>query len=777
MVSASMLISPMPMPVFALDEVAPTEGTQQTATVQKENEPQKQDVVQEEPSEQKVETADSSVESDTLNNNNVASTPQKAPRWCLHMDGLKSTWVTDSVTPATCAEYAIEHQRCTKCGATQDVKDILGGKLDHDWSKGDDIKVVTRPTCVAIGTGSHYCKNCGRLKLDGVVIPALGHNWVITKDAVDIGNVGNYDTDVSHTVKCTRCGILETRFHTYHAATCTEPEKCDCGHKKLNSKPLGHDFSATWFKNEDTHWHQCSRCDVKKDEAAHDWDNGVITKAPTDDENGVRTFTCTVCGQTKTESLAKVTWKSGYGNNATLHTEIVKKGNSYEDVKGMYTEEPTRENYDFEGWTNTTDGHGNITITAQWKRIQLSAKWVDEDGKVMFEEFFNKGDSVPTAGKHEVPDKDFGEDYNYIKEWNRTADTAGNVTYKATYTKIEKQVTATWKSGYGENETLFTQTIGKIMSKNDDRVLAIYDAEPTRENYNFVKWILSRDNEGNVTVTAQWTAQTATVRWVDEDGTTVLDSRTYERPDGIPAAGTYAGEIPTKPADENATYSFDRWSEAVEAENGDVTYTAMYVGLDIPVAPEEPTTPVTPPTTDGGNNGGGNPGNAGGGDGAAVAAAPAGTAALVAVADGATPLANVDANDNLREVQDEDTPLSKGPAGYWALLNLLLAIFTVVSSVVLLVLYFKGKKDDDEEDEDEEEKELKRKGIYRLLSIIPAVVSVVLFFLTENMSLPMILVDEWTLWMAVIAVVNVVLAILSKKKFDDADDEDNRVMA
>ena len=36
---------------------------------------------------------------------------------------------------------------------------------------------------------------------------------------------------------------------------------------------------------------------------AHDWDNGVVTTAPTETTPGVRTFTCTVCDQTRTEAI------------------------------------------------------------------------------------------------------------------------------------------------------------------------------------------------------------------------------------------------------------------------------------------------------------------------------------------------------------------------------------------------------------------------------------------------------------------------------------------
>ena len=34
----------------------------------------------------------------------------------------------------------------------------------------------------------------------------------------------------------------------------------------------------------------------------HTWDDGVITKEPTDTESGVKTYTCTKCGDTKDEN-------------------------------------------------------------------------------------------------------------------------------------------------------------------------------------------------------------------------------------------------------------------------------------------------------------------------------------------------------------------------------------------------------------------------------------------------------------------------------------------
>ena len=69
------------------------------------------------------------------------------------------------------------------------------------------------------------------------------------------------------------------------------------------------------------------------------------------------------------------------------------------------------------------------------------------------------------------------------------------------------------------------------------------------------------------------------------------------------------------------------------------------------------------------------------------------------------------------------------------------------------------------------EYEKKKKGFWRVFSLIPAIVSVIAFILTENMRLPMRLVDRWTLLMVIIAIVQIVVAVLCKKR-KNKDDED-----
>ena len=132
----------------------------------------------------------------------------------------------------------------------------------------------------------------------------------------------------------------------------------------------------------------------------------------------------------------------------------------------------------------------------------------------------------------------------------------------------------------------------------------------------------------------------------------------------------------------------------------------------------------------------------------------------------------------VEEIADEETPLAMG--GAWALVNLILTVLTVLGSILLLIGYI-GKKQKEREDEngnvilnaegEAETDDIKKKGGWRLASIIPAVAAVIAFILTENMRLPMVLVDKWTLLMVIIAVVQLIVAVLCKKKKESEEDE------
>ncbi len=82
-----------------------------------------------------------------------------------------------------------------------------------------------------------------------------------------------------------------------------------------------HEAKSEWKWNDEQHWHECAtkKHDDKLDEADHEFGEGVITTEPTETTEGVKTFSCTVCGYQKTESVEKLTHTHGFANEWTIN--------------------------------------------------------------------------------------------------------------------------------------------------------------------------------------------------------------------------------------------------------------------------------------------------------------------------------------------------------------------------------------------------------------------------------------------------------------------------
>lgn len=61
--------------------------------------------------------------------------------------------------------------------------------------------------------------------------------------------------------------------------------------------------SAMWEKDSDKHWHICTNCGNKVEEATHRWDNGTITRQPTAAAAGERKYVCLDCAAVKTAPI------------------------------------------------------------------------------------------------------------------------------------------------------------------------------------------------------------------------------------------------------------------------------------------------------------------------------------------------------------------------------------------------------------------------------------------------------------------------------------------
>ena len=177
------------------------------------------------------------------------------------------------------------------------------------------------PACTEDGLGHRECTKCGSVVESGIVVKAPGHT-------------GGTATCSKRAV-CTRCGQPygdtdgsvhgDTEVRGFVAATCTAggytgDTYCkDCGAKTKtgNATPaLGHNYTSTVTKepttgSEGTRTYTCTRCghsyteSIPKlpEETHHHSYSGSVTKQPTCTDTGIRTYTCS-CGDSYTETIA-----------------------------------------------------------------------------------------------------------------------------------------------------------------------------------------------------------------------------------------------------------------------------------------------------------------------------------------------------------------------------------------------------------------------------------------------------------------------------------------
>ena len=171
----------------------------------------------------------------------------------------------------------------------------------HRWNYGE----ITKNAGHAVdGEKLYTCLDCGYQKTE--VIPGQAHefNQMVAQDK-----------------------------YLAAAATCTTPAQyyysCTCGLAGTDTFPYGnakgHTFADKWSYNELQHWKAatCEHTNEKIQVADHIWNPGVITTQPTATTKGVKTYTCSVCGATKTEevepSTHQHTFSTAWQGNATYH--------------------------------------------------------------------------------------------------------------------------------------------------------------------------------------------------------------------------------------------------------------------------------------------------------------------------------------------------------------------------------------------------------------------------------------------------------------------------
>jgi len=197
---------------------------------------------------------------------------------------------------------------------------------------------------------------------------ACQHNWS-----------GEWTADTyQHWHVCSICkGKKDDSAHNYDQkvagesykasdATCTSPAlyhwSCVCGAEGTDTfgsgeiNPANHSgVLGDWQFDETNHWKEYFCCHVHADEGSHQWNDGEVTTPATCTAAGEKTYTCTVCSATRTETVSATghSWSDAWMHDATHHWHDCENANC-----------PVTENSGKSGYAEHSGGAANCTQQA-----------------------------------------------------------------------------------------------------------------------------------------------------------------------------------------------------------------------------------------------------------------------------------------------------------------------------------------------------------------------------------------------------------------------------
>ena len=166
-------------------------------------------------------------------------------------------WVESGRKEADCTTNGYIDYKCTTCSKT---------KRETIPAKGHVEVMIpaVEPTCTLPGsTAGKKCAVCEASIVAPRTIGALGHDF----------NGSLVSDETGHWHVCAYCGAVDTKqTHTYPTTSCTAAAKC-------------------------------TGCGYQKAAGVHTWDAGKVQKTATCETAGSMLYTCTSCGDTKTEAI------------------------------------------------------------------------------------------------------------------------------------------------------------------------------------------------------------------------------------------------------------------------------------------------------------------------------------------------------------------------------------------------------------------------------------------------------------------------------------------
>lgn len=246
--------------------------------------------------------------------------------------------------------------------------------------------------------------------------------------------------------------VADKADHTFDAGVVTTPATetsegvltltCTvCGFQK--TKPIDklehvHTFDMTkWSYDNDKHWHSatCAHTDLKKDEAEHAWNEGVITKPADYGVAGEKIFTCTTCSATRKETIPAtppqfntLTFDGGLELSKTYDGTpvVLNPENVHFNGNGALTIEYKLEDEDDSTYTTTapTDAgeyivRARVAGTAEWYGISNTKSFTIMHRILTLSEsvYSRKIDQTLESGKFGLECKNVQEETNNTLTW------------------------------------------------------------------------------------------------------------------------------------------------------------------------------------------------------------------------------------------------------------------------------------------------------------------------------------------------------------------------
>ena len=166
-------------------------------------------------------------------------------------------------TGATCTEAAVYYKSC-ECGAKGTETFTSGSALGHDYTKKVENNTYLKTAASNCTEYNVYWYACSRCDANAKDDAAATDKYYTSTTA------GNHSftekiEDAAHYVAGTGTDCQSVKKYYYDCEYCNQ-----IGTTTWDSTTYGeHNYAATWSSDESGHWHECSLCHDKKDEAAH----------------------------------------------------------------------------------------------------------------------------------------------------------------------------------------------------------------------------------------------------------------------------------------------------------------------------------------------------------------------------------------------------------------------------------------------------------------------------------------------------------------------------